>query len=73
MNFSGAAMQHAGKMIGIVGVARDMSQIRAIIHDLEEKKKEFEERSKFSNPDAEGHAAYDGRFGYRQKGDGEGQ
>ena len=47
VNFSGAAMPHAGKMIGIVGVARDMSQIRAIIRDLEEKKKEFEERSNF--------------------------
>lgn len=47
VNFSGAVIQRDGKMIGIVGVARDMSQIRAIISDLEEKKKEFEERSKF--------------------------
>jgi PAS domain S-box-containing protein len=46
VNFSGAVMQQDGKIIGIVGVARDMRQIMAIISDLEEKKIELEERSK---------------------------
>ncbi|MCX5800132.1 MAG: ATP-binding protein [Candidatus Eisenbacteria bacterium] len=46
VNFSGAAMQQNGQIIGIVGVARDMRQIMAIIGDLEEKKIELEERSK---------------------------
>ena len=47
VNFSGAVMRQDGKIIGIVGVARDMRQIRAIIRELEEKKIEFEERSKY--------------------------
>ncbi len=46
VNFSGAAMQQDGKIIGIVGVARDMRQIMAIIRDLEDKKIELEEHSK---------------------------
>ncbi len=46
INFSGALMQQDGKIIGIVGVARDMRQVMAIISDLEEKKIELEERSK---------------------------
>ena len=39
-------MQQDGKIIGIVGVARDMRQIMAIISDLEKKERELEERSK---------------------------
>jgi PAS domain S-box-containing protein len=46
VNFSGAVMQQNGKIIGIVGVARDMRQIMAIISDLEAKKTELEEHSK---------------------------
>ncbi len=46
-NFSGSAMWHDGKIIGVVGVARDMREIRAIISELEVKKEEFEERSKY--------------------------
>jgi PAS domain S-box-containing protein len=46
VNFSGAVMQQNGKIIGIVGVARDMRQIMAIISDLENKERELEERSK---------------------------
>jgi signal transduction histidine kinase len=39
-------MQQDGKIIGIVGVARDMRQIMAIISDLEKKERELEEHSK---------------------------
>jgi len=46
-NFSGSAVRHDGQIIGIVGVARDMREIRAIISELEVKKEEFEERSKY--------------------------
>ena len=46
VNFSGALMQQDGRIIGIVGVARDMRQIMAVIGDLEGKKRELEERSK---------------------------
>jgi len=46
VNFSGALMQQDGKIIGIVGVARDIRQITAIISDLEKKEAELEERSK---------------------------
>lgn len=46
VNFSGALMQQDGKIIGIVGVARDMRQIMAVISDLEKKDRELEERSK---------------------------
>ena len=45
VNFSGAVMQQDGKIIGMVGVARDMRQIMAIISDLEKKDRELEERS----------------------------
>jgi PAS domain S-box-containing protein len=47
VNFSGAVMRRDGKIIGIVGVARDMRQIKAIIDELEEKKIEFEERNRY--------------------------
>ena len=47
VNYSGSAMRHDGKIIGILGVARDMREIRALISELEVKKKEFEERSKY--------------------------
>ena len=46
VNFSGAVMQQSGKIIGIVGVARDMRQIMAVINDLAKKDRELEERSK---------------------------
>lgn len=46
INFSGALMRQDGKIIGIVGVARDMRQIMAIISDLEKKDGELEESSK---------------------------
>jgi len=46
VNFSGAVMKQDGKIVGIVGVARDMRQIMAIISDLEEKEIGLEERSK---------------------------
>jgi PAS domain S-box-containing protein len=45
VNFSGAVIQQDGRIIGIVGVARDMRQIMAIISDLEKKKRELEEHS----------------------------
>ena len=47
VNMSGSVMRHDGKIIGILGVARDMREIRAIISKLEVKKEEFEERSKY--------------------------
>ena len=46
VNFSGAVMRQDGKIAGIVGVAKDMRQIIAIISDLEKKDRELEERSK---------------------------
>jgi len=46
INFSGALMQQDGKIVGIVGVARDMRQIMAIISDLENKEIELEKRNK---------------------------
>lgn len=45
VNFSGALMQQKGKIIGIVGVARDMRQVMAIISDLEKKEIELNEHS----------------------------
>ncbi len=45
INFSGAVMQQDGKIIGIVGVARDMRQLMGIISDLEKKDRELEDRS----------------------------
>ncbi|MCX6571246.1 MAG: ATP-binding protein [Candidatus Aminicenantes bacterium] len=48
VNISGAAIQQEGKIIGIVGVARDMRQIRTSISEWEEKKTEIEERGKKS-------------------------
>jgi PAS domain S-box-containing protein len=44
VNFCGALMQQDGKIIGIVGVARDMRQTMAVISDLEKKDRELEER-----------------------------
>lgn len=46
VNFSGALMRQGEKIIGIVGVARDMRQIMAIISDLEKKESELEKRGK---------------------------
>ena len=46
VDFSGALMQQDGKIIGIVGVARDMRQIMAVISDLKKRGRELEERSK---------------------------
>ncbi|MDD5292573.1 MAG: PAS domain S-box protein, partial [Candidatus Omnitrophica bacterium] len=46
INFSGATIEQKGKIIGIVGVARDMRQIMAVISDLEKKDRELEEHSK---------------------------
>lgn len=46
INFSGALIQQDGKIVGIVGVARDMRQIMAVISDLEKKDRELEEHSK---------------------------
>ncbi len=45
VNFSGAVMQQDGKIIGMVGVARDMRQLMAIISDLKKKDRELEDRS----------------------------
>ena len=45
IDFSGAAIKQDGKIIGIVGVARDMRQINATISDLEKKEIELKERS----------------------------
>jgi len=44
--FNGALMQQDGKTIGIVGVARDMRQIMAVISDLENKERDLGERSR---------------------------
>jgi len=46
INFSGAVMKQEGRIVGVVGVARDMRQIMAIISDLENKERELKERSK---------------------------
>jgi signal transduction histidine kinase len=46
VNISGAVMRQDGKMTGIVGVARDMRQIMAMISDLEKKDRELEDRDK---------------------------
>ena len=46
VNFSGSVMQQDGKIIGIVGVARDMRPITAIINDLEKKDRDLEDRGK---------------------------
>jgi len=44
INFSGALMRQDDKIIGIVGVARDVRQTMAIIGDLENKGRELKER-----------------------------
>jgi PAS domain S-box-containing protein len=49
VNMSGAAIRQDGQIIGLMGVARDMRQIRANISEWEEKKIEYEERSKNSS------------------------
>ncbi len=46
VNFSGGVMQQGGRIIGMVGVARDMRQIMAVISDLEKKGRDLGERSK---------------------------
>jgi len=46
VNISGAAIRHGGEILGVVGVARDMRQIMAVISELEKKKAELEERSR---------------------------
>ncbi len=46
VNLSCALMQHGGKALGIVGVARDMRPIMAVISDLEKKDRDLEERGK---------------------------
>ncbi|MBN1913198.1 MAG: PAS domain S-box protein, partial [Candidatus Omnitrophica bacterium] len=46
VNFNGSVIEQNGKIIGIVGVARDIRKIMAIISDLEKKDRELEERSK---------------------------
>ncbi|MBI4708107.1 MAG: PAS domain S-box protein [Candidatus Omnitrophica bacterium] len=46
INFSGSLMQKDGQIIAIVGVARDMRQIMAIISDLERKESDLKEQSK---------------------------
>lgn len=46
VNFSGALMYQNGKIIGIVGVARDMRQIMAIISDLDTAKNNLENANK---------------------------
>jgi PAS domain S-box-containing protein len=46
VEFSGALIQQDGKVIGTVGLARDMRQIMAIISDLERKDRDLEEHSK---------------------------
>jgi PAS domain S-box-containing protein len=48
VNFSGAVMQQEGKIIGIVGVARNMHPIMTIVSDLEKKERELEEHGKKS-------------------------
>jgi PAS domain S-box-containing protein len=48
VNFSGAVMREGEKITGIVGVARNMRQIMAIISDLEKAKRDLEERNKDS-------------------------
>ncbi len=46
VEFSGALIQQGGKVIGTVGLARDMRQIMSIISDLERKDRDLEEHSK---------------------------
>jgi len=46
VEFSGALIRQGGKVIGTVGLARDMRQIMAIISDLERKDRDLEEHSK---------------------------
>jgi len=46
VNFNGALMQENGKIIGIVGVARDMRWFTTIIRNLEQKESELKEGSK---------------------------
>lgn len=48
VSFSGTVMREGEKITGIVGVARDMRQITAMISDLEKKKRDLEERNKDS-------------------------
>ena len=46
VEFSGSLIRQGGKVIGTVGLARDMRQIMAIISDLERKDRDLEEHSK---------------------------
>ena len=46
VEFSGALIRQGGKVIGTVGLARDMRQIMAIISDLERKDRDLEEHSR---------------------------
>jgi PAS domain S-box-containing protein len=46
VSFNGAVMRQEGKVIGIVGVARDMRQTMKIISDLDKQRRELEDRSK---------------------------
>ncbi|MFA5093530.1 MAG: diguanylate cyclase [Candidatus Omnitrophota bacterium] len=46
VNFSGAAIREDGKIVGLVGVARDMRKIIATLNELEEKKHDLEKRGK---------------------------
>ena len=46
VEFSGALIRQGGKVIGTVGLARDMRQIMSIISDLERKDRDLEEHSK---------------------------
>ena len=45
VNFSGALMRQDGKIIGIVGVARDMRQIMKVIDDLKKKEEDLTRRN----------------------------
>jgi PAS domain S-box-containing protein len=49
VTFSAAVMQQNGKITGIVGAARDMRQIMAVISDLQKKNSELEESAKDSS------------------------
>jgi len=46
INFSGSLMRHNKEIVGIVGVARDMRQIMAVIKDLEDKRNDLEEHDR---------------------------
>lgn len=48
VNFSSAVIREGGKAVGIVGIARDMRHIMAVISELEKAKADLEERNKHS-------------------------